>query len=120
MALWFNRIVSFVIWLGFEPKTDSLEGCCSIQLSYQTPLICAGKGSNKKENSKKKSEWISYGKVECKVIPVVNMFDPPAFFAGQRWIKDLHTKIKTQQKVVKVKTQSYSHAGGHLFVKRIK
>ena len=25
-----------VIWLGFEPKTHSLEGCCSIQLSYQT------------------------------------------------------------------------------------
>ena len=26
----------FVIRLGFEPKTHSLEGCCSIQLSYQT------------------------------------------------------------------------------------
>lgn len=25
-----------VIRLGFEPKTHSLEGCCSIQLSYQT------------------------------------------------------------------------------------
>ena len=25
-----------VIWLGFEPRTHSLEGCCSIQLSYQT------------------------------------------------------------------------------------
>ena len=31
-----------VIRLGFEPKTHSLEGCCSIQLSYQTILywIC--------------------------------------------------------------------------------
>ena len=25
-----------VISLGFEPKTHSLEGCCSIQLSYET------------------------------------------------------------------------------------
>ncbi len=25
-----------VIPLGFEPKTHSLEGCCSIQLSYET------------------------------------------------------------------------------------
>lgn len=24
-----------VIPLGFEPKTHSLEGCCSIQLSYK-------------------------------------------------------------------------------------
>ena len=28
----------FVIRLGFEPKTHSLEGCCSIQLSYRTGL----------------------------------------------------------------------------------
>ena len=27
-----------VILLGFEPKTHSLEGCCSIQLSYRTVL----------------------------------------------------------------------------------
>ncbi len=27
-----------VIRLGFEPKTHSLEGCCSIQLSYRTPI----------------------------------------------------------------------------------
>ena len=27
-----------MIRLGFEPKTHSLEGCCSIQLSYQTCL----------------------------------------------------------------------------------
>lgn len=25
-----------VIRTGFEPTTDSLEGCCSIQLSYRT------------------------------------------------------------------------------------
>ena len=31
-------IVPSVIRLGFEPKTHSLEGCCSIQLSYQTCL----------------------------------------------------------------------------------
>ena len=26
----------FVIRSGFEPETHSLEGCCSIQLSYRT------------------------------------------------------------------------------------
>ena len=31
-----RRIMSHVIRLGFEPKTHSLEGCCSIQLSYRT------------------------------------------------------------------------------------
>ena len=31
-----DRLIFFkcVIRLGFEPKTHSLEGCCSIQLSY--------------------------------------------------------------------------------------
>ena len=29
-------LVFNVIRLGFEPKTHSLEGCCSIQLSYRT------------------------------------------------------------------------------------
>ena len=35
------RITSetFVIPSGFEPETHSLEGCCSIQLSYGTSLI---------------------------------------------------------------------------------
>ena len=32
---------SFVIRSGFEPETHSLEGCCSIQLSYQTSSECA-------------------------------------------------------------------------------
>ncbi len=32
-----------VIRLGFEPKTHSLEGCCSIQLSYQTICFAAAK-----------------------------------------------------------------------------
>ncbi len=33
---------SYVIRLGFEPKTHSLEGCCSIQLSYRTGLyLCS-------------------------------------------------------------------------------
>ena len=29
--------------LGFEPKTHSLEGCCSIQLSYQAVTIAGAK-----------------------------------------------------------------------------
>ena len=29
-----SHLNDFVIQLGFEPKTHSLEGCCSIQLSY--------------------------------------------------------------------------------------
>ena len=34
-----NFLLPFrVIELGFEPKTHSLEGCCSIQLSYRTIL----------------------------------------------------------------------------------
>ena len=28
-----------MILLGFEPKTHSLEGCCSIQLSYRTKPV---------------------------------------------------------------------------------
>ena len=31
-----RRMAIGVIRLGFEPKTHSLEGCCSIQLSYRT------------------------------------------------------------------------------------
>ncbi len=30
------RLEFFVIPIGFEPMTHSLEGCCSIQLSYGT------------------------------------------------------------------------------------
>ena len=29
------EVLLMVTRLGFEPKTHSLEGCCSIQLSYQ-------------------------------------------------------------------------------------
>ena len=36
-----SRMAIFVIRAGFEPTTHSLEGCCSIQLSYRTrPLFC--------------------------------------------------------------------------------
>ena len=31
-----NLLVFKVISLGLEPRTHSLEGCCSIQLSYET------------------------------------------------------------------------------------
>ena len=33
-------LLLLVIRLGFEPKTHSLEGCCSIQLSYRTKSGC--------------------------------------------------------------------------------
>ena len=36
----------FVIRLGFEPKTHSLEGCCSIQLSYQAITFAGAKIRN--------------------------------------------------------------------------
>ena len=40
LTLIFNKLGgNFVIRLGFEPKTHSLEGCCSIQLSYQTIIF---------------------------------------------------------------------------------
>ena len=32
------ELAFFVIPSGFEPETHSLEGCCSIQLSYGTNL----------------------------------------------------------------------------------
>ena len=32
----FSDLSNLVIRIGFEPMTHSLEGCCSIQLSYQT------------------------------------------------------------------------------------
>ena len=41
----FRRLLLFatgeegVISMGFEPMTHSLEGCCSIQLSYETGSI---------------------------------------------------------------------------------
>ena len=31
-----SRMAINVIRAGFEPTTHSLEGCCSIQLSYRT------------------------------------------------------------------------------------
>ena len=37
-----SRLICLVIRLGFEPKTHSLEGCCSIQLSYRTIVIRMG------------------------------------------------------------------------------
>ena len=36
------RVFLVVIPLGFEPKTHSLEGCCSIQLSYGTIMSPEG------------------------------------------------------------------------------
>ena len=36
-----SLLLEFVIPAGFEPTTHSLEGCCSIQLSYGTIDILA-------------------------------------------------------------------------------
>ena len=65
------RIAIFVIRLGFEPKTHSLEGCCSIQLSYRTgPCFCGSvcaaagsgdKGNNYFFNSKKNVQGLPVG-----------------------------------------------------------
>ena len=33
------KLFFYVIPAGFEPTTHSLEGCCSIQLSYETISI---------------------------------------------------------------------------------
>ena len=35
-----SLLLKFVIPAGFEPTTHSLEGCCSIQLSYGTITLC--------------------------------------------------------------------------------
>ena len=52
--LTFVRRFIVVIRLGFEPKTHSLEGCCSIQLSYRTDpfLLLALRGSEVKSGCK--------------------------------------------------------------------
>ena len=34
-----KQLIFIVIRAGFEPTTHSLEGCCSIQLSYRTILL---------------------------------------------------------------------------------
>ncbi len=44
-----------VIRSGFEPETHSLEGCCSIQLSYQT-IIFGCKGSENRAKYKIKCD----------------------------------------------------------------
>ena len=42
----------FVIRSGFEPETHSLEGCCSIQLSYQTKPFRGAKVQKKVKSEK--------------------------------------------------------------------
>ena len=52
-AVYRQRAFSFfVIRLGFEPKTHSLEGCCSIQLSYRTILILRNEAARMKADCK--------------------------------------------------------------------
>ena len=42
-AVYTASFISIVTRLGFEPKTHSLEGCCSIQLSYQAIAFAGAK-----------------------------------------------------------------------------
>ena len=49
----YKCLILRVTRLGFEPKTHSLEGCCSIQLSYRALPACLrmqkyGNSQNKK------------------------------------------------------------------------
>ena len=57
-----------VIRLGFEPKTHSLEGCCSIQLSYRTDpfLLMALRGSEVKSGCKD-SDYFLICNMACEI-----------------------------------------------------
>ena len=46
-AIDLQSLIGSVIPPGFEPGTHSLEGCCSIQLSYRTRLELPDKGAKK-------------------------------------------------------------------------
>ena len=59
------KIAIFVIRLGFEPKTHSLEGCCSIQLSYRTePFLLPASAAMAKSDCKD-SYFYFTGKKSC-------------------------------------------------------
>ena len=47
-----NITTFLVIRSGFEPETHSLEGCCSIQLSYQTKPFRGAKVQKKVKSEK--------------------------------------------------------------------
>ena len=47
---------------GFEPETHSLEGCCSIQLSYGTILKWDCKDSESFPNGIKVEKFLSFEK----------------------------------------------------------
>ncbi len=52
-----------VIRLGFEPKTHSLEGCCSIQLSYRTdPCFLSGSDGLTRKVAANISQFLGIGK----------------------------------------------------------
>ena len=55
------KLRSFVVIpLGFEPRTHSLEGCCSIQLSYRTIPFCVCKDTKKYINGIKKIIFFNF------------------------------------------------------------
>ena len=57
-----------VIRAGFEPTTRSLEGCCSIQLSYRTMPV----GMQKREERREIREWPhpAFGSAKLQIIPI--------------------------------------------------
>ena len=65
---------------GFEPSTHSLEGCCSIQLSYRTMLWYRGRDSNPQAEALVPKTSVSTN------------FTTPAFFI--LYVKELYVSFR--------------------------
>ena len=58
-----------MIRLGFEPKTHSLEGCCSIQLSYRTdPCLLLTCSSAEVKSGCKYSDYFWICNTDCRIL----------------------------------------------------
>ena len=80
--------MSLVIGKGFEPLTHSLEGCCSIQLSYPTILfcLCGCKGRQKIKHCQMKNGFLffffvylilksqNFHRIFVRILPQVSIF----------------------------------------------
>ena len=73
-----------VIRLGFEPKTHSLEGCCSIQLSYRTDpyLFLTYSGTDVKSGCKDSDYFWICNKMFCSTPFLLNVMDVLAVFGS--------------------------------------